>query len=344
MPIKGLTNREPQFPLIGELRKGAEKPETGNRPGKDLTYFRFTSDLDDVMAAFESAYDGEPRLINVFLPFRYVDNNWEAWQEEWVAGGLKHRCDGEYVVRMLQDDGTYVDPKPGDVKCPGGCKASGRLKVIIPELQRLAYVLVLTTSKWDIANLDSQLRALWEIKGDLRGIPLQLRRRPERKSMPQGNKRVRREMWLLSIEAAPNYVQLQLAAQEAAALPQLPATTEPEPIVVDSETGEVVGGPDWEEWATAPDEPEQEEEEFSPPPDFLDVEIPAGHRRGKTLGWLAQFDPDYLGTVADNAKDISVREAAQATVEWAKDNVQRPGNYPTAEVMAETAQQMEAPF
>ena len=317
MPIKGLTNQAPQFPLIGELRKGAPKPEQGNRPGKDLTYFRFTSDLEDVTEAFEAAYDGEPRLINVFLPFRYVDENWEAWQEEWVAGGLKHRCDGEFVVRMLNGDGEYIDPDPGTVKCPGKCKPSGRLKVIIPELGRLAYVLVLTTSKWDIHNLDGQLRALYEIKQDLRGIPLQLRRRPERKSMPQGKKRVRREMWLLSIEAAPTYVSLQLAAQEAAALPQLPETTET--IVVDGATGEIVGdGDEWdaETFVAGEDEPEQEPAEEAVPPDCTVVEIPMGKHKGKTMAQLYTEDKNYLEWVSRSAQNKDIRESAGATLDW----------------------------
>jgi len=351
MPIKGLTNQAPQFPMIGELRKGAPKPEQGDRPGRDLTYFRFTSDLEGVCEAFEAAYDGEPRLINVFLPFPTVDENWEAWQEEYAAGGLKHRCDGEYVVRVQDKDGTYTDPEPGTVKCPGGCKPAGRLKVIIPELQRLAYVLVLTTSKWDILNLDGQLRALYEIKRDLRGIPLQLRRRPEKKSTPSKGKRVRREIWLLSIEAAPTYVALQLAAQEAAALPKLPETTRP--IVVDSATGEIVDD-DWEpelfdagEDEPMPEPPPEpdEEEVFGPPPDFLTVQIPKGHRAGKTMGWLAQFDPDYLGSVADGAKDASIREAAQLTLEWANNgNVQQSRANQAQEMIEELADQKAMPI
>ena len=100
MPIKGLTNQAPQFPCVGELRKGSQ--QSGGNMGKDLTYFRFTSDIPEVMESFESAYDGEPRLINVFLPFRYVDDNWEAWQEEWVASGLRHRCDGEHGCDQRQ--------------------------------------------------------------------------------------------------------------------------------------------------------------------------------------------------------------------------------------------------
>ena len=91
MPIKGLTGRQPQFPEIGQLRKGAAKPENSNRPGKDLTYFRFTSEIDGVEATFESVYGDEPSMVNVFLPFRSVDENMDAWQEEWVASGLTPR-------------------------------------------------------------------------------------------------------------------------------------------------------------------------------------------------------------------------------------------------------------
>ena len=79
MPIKNLTNRQPQFPEIGQLRKGAKKK--GKQIGRDLDYFRFTSDIPEVQAAFEAEYNGEPRLVNVFLPFMYLDENWQAWQE-----------------------------------------------------------------------------------------------------------------------------------------------------------------------------------------------------------------------------------------------------------------------
>jgi len=343
-PIKGLTNQAPEFPQIGELRKGAPKPESGDRPGKDLTYFRFTSDLPEVVAAFESAYDGEPRLINAFLPFPYVDENWEAWQEAYVAGGLKHRCDGEYVVRIQNDDGTYTDPEPGTVKCPGGCKPSGRLKILIPELRRLASVLVLTTSLWDIHNLDKQLRALYEIKSDLRGIPLQLRRRPQKKSMPQKGKRVRREMWLLSIEAAPTYVELQLAAQEAAALPQLPSgmvdAPEVDEITIDGTTGEIVGDGEWPNELFEAGEDEPGPEDFIPPPDFLVVQIPAGPRKGQRLGWLLENDPDYLELVAQGAKNMSVREAARAAIEWGKEQAAQDAQA----IIKQTAEQMKAPL
>lgn len=329
MPIKSLTNRQPQFPEIGQLRKGAKKPQKGI--GRDLDHFRFTSDIPEVQETFDAEYNGKPRLINVFLPYQYVDENWEAWQEHWVAGGLKHRCDGELVVRQQNGDGTYTDPEPGTVECPGNCKPVGRLQVIIPELKRLAYVTVLTSSKYDIANLDSQLRALQSltINGDLRGVPLQLRRRKKkiRKRMPDG-KRTWGDSWLLSIEAAPSWWELQLAAQKAAAIPQLPqpdaiAVLPDGAVVVNGTTGELLSGddngPDWDEVPGQDEEDEWEEpveEEFEPPPDALQCLIPAGKYAGKTMGELLDEDPNYLTWVSHNAKSAEIKECARISLQW----------------------------
>jgi len=280
MAIKGMTNRQAQFPEIGQLRKGGEKQIRKRKDGteytiwgNDLDHFRFTSEIPEAVSAFEAVYDGQPRMINVLLPFQYVDENWEAWQEEYVAGGLVHRCDGETMVLWQKADGSYShEPKP----CPyaggkqrtkqnPGCKPTARLKVIVPELRRLAYVTVLTNSVHDICNLDSQLRALESLRHDLRGIPLQLLRSSKTISTPDektGN-RVRRQKWLLSIEAAPQWVGLQLAAQEVAALPQLP---EGMALlgngVVDGVTGEIIEA----EWDHEIFDENDEQEQESPPP------------------------------------------------------------------------------
>ena len=324
MPIKGLTTgQQAAFPEIGQLRKGAPKPDA-KRPGKDLTYFRFTSDIREVEAAFNNAYDGEPRLINIFLPFATTDENMEAWQEEYVASGLKHRCDGEHVVLIQNEDGDYTVPKPDNpIPCPGGCKPVGRLKVIVPELRRLAFVTILTTSIHDIRNLTAQLRALESLRGDLRGIPLQLRRRPKKISTPAGNgRRARREKWLLSVEAAPQWVELQLAAQQAQATPQIVAAPTRQMVIARTETGEVLEVvdmddgddhlPTWEEVFDI-DEPE---DEYTPPPDFLTVQVRAGDYAGKNLAWLLANNIDYLARIAAEAKDQELRESAIAALKW----------------------------
>lgn len=220
MPIKGLTtNHEASFPEIGKIRKGDKKPNE-KQPGKDLHYFRFVTEDRSAELAFNQFFGDEPDELTVFMPFSSVDENFIAWKEDWKASSLLHRCDGETCVIWQTPNGKYSqDPKP----CPGNCKQVGRLKVILPALQRMAYVTVLTTSIWDIINLHQNLSALQVLRGDLRGIPLILRRRFREISTPSGSngQRARRKKSLLTIEADPSWVALQLEAQKQAALPSI---------------------------------------------------------------------------------------------------------------------------
>lgn len=257
MAIKGLTDQTASFPRIGELRKGEEKPKEGNRPGKDLTYFRFTSDDALARQMFTEAYPDQEALrnIHVFLPHRTADENMEAWIEKWVAGGLVYRSDGETIILHRTDKGYSLEPKPDPYteldtngKRKDGAMQVGRMSVIVPELGRFATVTILTTSKHDIMNLTRQLRSYEAIRGDLRGIPFVVKRRPYKISTPgQGGKRERREKWLLSIETQPQWSMAQLGMMERAALPggamvELPsreyaaiAANIPEPMEIDND-------------------------------------------------------------------------------------------------------------
>lgn len=253
MAIKGLTtDRREAYPSLGTLRKGAAKPEQGNRPGADLTYFRFDTTNKGAARIFASKYGDQPREINVLLPYLTTGENFEAWNEEWVAGGLVHRCDGEQCV-LWHDKatGTFSDvPKP----CPElakprrqrNFKPVGRLTVIVKEFQRLARVTVLTTSLHDIMTLQENLQAVEMLTGRLRGIPFKLCRKPRMVSTPTGDgKRARREKWLLSIEPDPVWVTYQLAAMERAATPLLsaPASAEFEAPEDDGNGDEHIAGP-----------------------------------------------------------------------------------------------------
>lgn len=179
MPIRGLTDRpKPKLPRMGIIRKGA--PKTGNVPGRDLTYFRFQSDDPWAEDAWRINYadpaGGEPRTLGLWLAPGKLEDIWESWQEEWVAGGLVHRCDGEWVA-LYQDKttGSYVEPPPETVPCPwgsrakkpltrnsrnDGCKAVGRLSVILPKIRRMATVTVLTTSITDLITLSESLAVI----------------------------------------------------------------------------------------------------------------------------------------------------------------------------------------
>ena len=216
MAIIGLTDQTAQLPIIGILRKGEEKK--GNKPGRDLDHFRFTSEDPEAIKYFEEAYTKQPRQVRVFLPHKTTDENIDAWMEHWVAGGLMHRCDGKTTVLWRTDKHDYsTEPK----SCPGQCKQVGRLSVIVPELGRLATVTVLTTSIHDIKNLHRQLRSYEALSTDLRGVPFVITRRPVRISTPSGpnGQRARREKWLLSIETQPQWTTLKIQSMEQEALP-----------------------------------------------------------------------------------------------------------------------------
>ncbi|MDE2096708.1 MAG: hypothetical protein KGL39_05620 [Patescibacteria group bacterium] len=224
MPILGLTERSAAFPRIGVIRKGAPKPND-RQPGRDLEWFRFTSEDPGAMQAFADAYGTEPTEINVMFPYQTVDEVWYAWREQWLHGGLVHRCDGEMMVIWRTDDGGYSQertpcPKALDKYGKRTCKPVGRLMVVVPELQRLAIVVVQTTSLWDILTLQENLGAAEQMRGDLRGIPFILRRRPRSISTPrEDGSRVRVQKSLLSIEPNPDWVRLQLAEARRLALP-----------------------------------------------------------------------------------------------------------------------------
>lgn len=245
MAIKGLTDRGLSFPEIGQVRKGGKKTDP-RKPGPDLQYFRvvFAEQEAEAQAEFERIYGTQPAEIKIILPFNEIERMWDAWLEAYTAGRMVARADGEYFLylvdtetgKILVKNGIdvqtgqprpYLDAPVGWYTTQAGkkeaiwCKPTGRLKVIVPELQRAAYLTVMTTSIYDIANLSDQLRAFQTINGgQLAGIPLMLRRRPRSISTPNADgSRARRVKWLLSIEADPEWVKARLMATKQAALP-----------------------------------------------------------------------------------------------------------------------------
>ena len=246
MPIPGLRDQQAlSFPKIGDIRKGSKKQENGQM-GKDLTYFRYAPIEGEELAeaAFHEVYGDEPREINAFLPFDEINRNLEAYMELHTAGALQCRGDIEGDKCFMWRDKASGEMQHIPKDCPmpicKGCKETGRLKIIIPELRRLAYVTVHTTSKWDVIELTRNLGALRKLTGNgLKGIPLVLKRRPRIVSTPRpGGKRVRQEKWLLSIEADQRWVEAQLCAMEIAALPNthIAELSPPEVEEIDEET------------------------------------------------------------------------------------------------------------
>lgn len=267
-PIKGMTNRGEGFPQIGDIRKGAAKKEGEKRPGQDLTYFRvdFLEGEDDAAGTWDALGKDEPRELSIVLPFNEIDRCWGAWLEAYQAGALLARSDGEKFL-YLRDHKTGevivqngIEVATGEVrKYTDGevihsytknkekveviCKPVGRLRVLLTELHRLAYMIVHTTSIHDIINISEQLAALKKINGGiLVGIPMLLKRRPKMISTPRGGgKRVRSKKWLLSIEADPLWVKAKLQEMKLAALPGNGIALLPEPEIVEGEVVESQG-------------------------------------------------------------------------------------------------------
>lgn len=236
MAIKGLTERKAAFPRIGKLRKGGVKPAKG--PGRDLDHFRFDSTDPAAVAAFTAVYGETPKAVNVRLPYPTVEENFQSAMERYGAGGLEIRCDKEFKQGQ-RVNGKFMQCFPGKSPCEFddskkdngcGCKPVGRLNVIIPELQRFAYVTAETHSINDLVNLTQQLTAIEMTFGQLNGVPLVLTRRPEQVSTPSADGgRARREKWMLSIEVSPEWASRQIEARDTAALaaasiPQLPGS------------------------------------------------------------------------------------------------------------------------
>ena len=193
MPIKGLSDRGLAFPQIGSIRKGGSKRQvidkstgkprfdTNGKPvmmqGEDLQYFRMDFDERETEAIkkFNALYpSGKPTDIEIVLPFDDIERVWNPWREAYTAGALIHRCDGEYINYAINPaTGERVvmnwhNAQGDKVKCNiqnhtdrrQRCKPTGRLMVIVPQLERLAYLVLHTTSIHDIGNISDQLAAI----------------------------------------------------------------------------------------------------------------------------------------------------------------------------------------
>jgi len=214
------------LPRLGRIAKGAK--DDRDRP-VDLDHFRFVPDVqgdeaEEVLETLRRVYGDRPTVIRAILPHVDPDVVFEAWCEEWGAGGLKHRCDGDNVVLYYDAKAqVYVQPA-SPMPCPGGCRPVGRLHLIIPELNRLATWTLTTSSVNDIIHISRTLRHAAQALEGIGGLPrvvFQVRRvpRPVYYTNKRGQ-RVRRMSHLVQVEIDPVSVaraMTALAGQETVA-------------------------------------------------------------------------------------------------------------------------------
>lgn len=235
MPIKGLTDRatlRPQLPRLGKLRKGG--PKEDGQFGKDLDYFRFTSDRAEVIESFESIYGKQPRIINIYLLHPSLEENFSTWIELWSDGGLQWRSDKEYQVLWLED-GHYKRGQRPHVEHKDQSEV-GRLEFIVPELIKAGHIGTVTLethANHDIRAIAGVLLAAEQEQEQkqnplgLRGIPFVLRRVQEEISVPgwgdNEGKRTRVKKHLVKLEPPPAMAMIDVALSSAE-VPMIEAT------------------------------------------------------------------------------------------------------------------------
>lgn len=323
MPIKKLqsgTNSR-GLPMLGKLRKGG--PKTGNKPGEDLDYHRFTANERHpehvhIQEVFDGIFGEEPQEVPFMTPLPGLDDNWEAWQEEWVKGGLQHRCDGETCTTWLKPDGYYSsEPKP----CPYAgmepdkvlCKPVGRLKMVVMPLIEAGLVGVViaeTHSLNDIIHVESALRTGQSLapNHNLAGMPWVLYRIEEEISTPYQGKRVRRKKWLWKLVPDPEWAQRRFMLAMNQQMAALPAGNEGESsAIVDTETGEIVDS----DYIVTPSAPPEEATDAQPDASSC----PPAENRAMTK---ADAKP-YLDKALE--RDIPEKTAKEAIRNWLQEGL-----------------------
>jgi recombination directionality factor gp3-like protein len=271
MPIKGLTDRGLAFPQIGVIRKGAPKGQNTPGPDLQFFRVEFDENEAASAETFKQSYGEQPKRIRIVFPFNEVERVWDAWLEAYVASRLLARSDGESIIywrkdgRVLAAGGRatvteeieiairiakdkyekrklqlvegmsipYIDGMVfgGTAKNPALAKPTGRLRVVIPDLKRLATLTFLTTSKRDIISmggvdsgeLGSIVQVCKSVRVPFAGVPLILTRRKEAVSVPQDDGTAKRlPKWMVHIEPDPEFVARANIAMHRLAMPKIP--------------------------------------------------------------------------------------------------------------------------
>jgi hypothetical protein len=217
---------------------------------------------------FAGLYGERPTILRVTFPFNEIDRVYDAWLEAYTSNRLIARSDGERIIYWKEGREIYVknglatanrtvniwrrigekqveplavpmiaeQPVPfidGMVfhrteKTLVEAKPVGRLRVVLPELKRLAYLVLMTTSLNDIIALggpdSGELGAIKKLCDQLSlplaGVPLLLRRKPKDVAYTDASGRQSRmTRWLIHIEADPEFVEGALASSKRLAMP-----------------------------------------------------------------------------------------------------------------------------
>ena len=222
----------------------------------------FYPGTNDAKAAFAAAFPGtyvkydntyrkpgvyaepdgfEVDRIRAMVPFRSVFDAWEWANEAHSAGRMVAKADDTHYL-MLRDpnNGEYLvkSGEPFTEYQPGmkvtyerngkqfslPIRTVGRLKLFIPQIERMVFFTLKTTSFYDRLNIDQNLSAIEFLAntlngGNAAGIPFFIYRREQEIcwNKPDGSAQ-RIKKWLVNIEADPEWVKAATARMASFAL------------------------------------------------------------------------------------------------------------------------------
>lgn len=175
--------------------KGA--PKSGNKPGKDLTYFRveWPDGYDDAAAVFTDLYGSQPsRFDRVMLMSDQIEDSWASAMESWRHGSkgavLVRRCDGEQIHAYRDGDKLVRNTGEACMHPDCDCAPVGRFTFALPDLIQAGHFMLfrlVTHARNDIDNIGSTLALAYDGSGGrLRSVMFTLYREAAEITTPDG--------------------------------------------------------------------------------------------------------------------------------------------------------------
>lgn len=229
------------LPEVGIIRKGDAKVKKINKEGREVEMvgpdlkdrFRVSFPLgaEEYKKIFELKYHTlKPERIRAMVLSRSVWDSWSWANEAYTSGRMVAKADDTHYISWrdpvtgaykVKDGEPFTEYHPGDtIRYTGKegktfelkLRTVGRLRLFIPEMERLCQFVLKTTSYYDRLNIERQLASIQMLAdtlngGNAAGIPLHIFRMEQdiTWNKPDGSA-TRVKKWLINIETDSEWV------------------------------------------------------------------------------------------------------------------------------------------
>lgn len=265
----------------------------------------------------------EIERLRAMVPFRSVFDAWEWANEAHSAGRMVAKADDDHYLMkrdpltgayLVQNGEPYTEFHHGDeIRYEKNNKTMvlpirtvGRLRLFVPELERMVFITLKTTSFYDRLNIDANLSALQFLAntlngGNAAGIPFYIYRREQEIcwNKPDGSAQ-RIKKWLVNIEADPEWVKVAQSRMANFALTGMVSQALLAPPPPPAMTAAV----------NPFDEPDEPGDEFLPSPSgILEGQVTELEPEPPAEGTTGQLDQDFPPLPADWQAAKAAKEA-----------------------------------